>query len=355
MAIIKGGSQYLSIQSVLLQLYDKCAIIIESDYCCKMVWRGRLVELKSMDLFDSVPKNENMHNDFIVLDNMKVREFVEGSEDKFFIVCAGKRFLVKDSSFNKRRKQESLAPYCEYVGSNFIRLSGLLPCQKTYLGWYKERPVVICEDLFTEQIFRPFKELHQSSAGTDLGNKEYTYEDVLYVLQQKERLVSSDFSDFKSRFWLMFLFDAILGNRDRHEGNWGFIKSNGKTQLAPIFDNGSSLFPDVDLSDWKHPEFLKDRVFKLPVSQFKMWKPGILDRPMRTNFYEIIRDFHYEFEDELTVVRNLPFKKLLEQSIVGVPEEVAAWFRCIVECRFRTLILGEDFDSVWRYVQHDLY
>lgn len=88
------------------------------------------------------------------------------------------------------------------------------------------RPVVICKDAFSGRTFRTFKELHQSSAGTDLTDKTYTYEDVLYVLQQKEKLENSDFSDFKSKFWLMFLFDAILGNRDRHEGNWFFFQNS---------------------------------------------------------------------------------------------------------------------------------
>ncbi len=312
-------------------------------------------KLKLLDAFSSFDKRipmtaEKMHNGFIVTDDMFIDSIGEGFENKFFISVKNKKFLVKDSSYNKRRKQKSLAPYCEYAGSNFIQLSGLLPCQKTYLGMYDNRHVVLCEDLFSECIFRPFKELHQSSAGTDLGNKEYTYEDVLYVLEKKEKLVGSEFSDFKEKFWFMFLFDAILGNRDRHEGNWGFVKKNSKTTLAPIFDNGSSLFPDVDLSDWKHYQFVKDRVHKIPASQFKMWKPGIVDRPMRTNFYEIITEFHKIFKDELTRVGQIDYQTIAADSIVDVPEEVAEWFRVIIECRFRVLILGEDFDNVWEDV-----
>jgi len=238
-------------------------------------------------------------------------------------------------------------------------LSGLLPCQKTYLGAYNEKIVVICKDLFSDCVFRPFKELHQSSAGTDLGDKEYIYADVLYVLEKKERLVGSEFSDFKQKFWLMFLFDAILGNRDRHEGNWGFVKKNSKTGLSPIFDNGSSLFPDVDLSDWKHYQFVKDRVLRMPASQFKMWKPGIIDRPMRTNFYEIITEFHEVFKDELAQIANIDYMSIAADSMLDVPENIAEWFRVIIECRFRVLILGENFDSVWENVSrrysYDLY
>lgn len=44
-----------------------------------------------------------------------------------------------------------------------------------------------------------------------------------------------------------FLFDALIGNTDRHQDNWGFLSwtlADGLTsreRLAPLFDNGTSL------------------------------------------------------------------------------------------------------------------
>lgn len=43
----------------------------------------------------------------------------------------------------------------------------------------------------------------------------------------------------------MYIVDAFLGNFDRHGANWRFLKKNNKYSLAPIFDNGSSLFPQM--------------------------------------------------------------------------------------------------------------
>lgn len=300
--------------------------------------------MQEMNLFGNT---QIMQNGFEVTESMITGECPEGSENKFYIVVNGIRYLVKDSSFNTRRKQPSLAPYCEYVGSTFIRLSGLLECQTCYLGTYNGRTVVICKDIFNGYQFRPFRDLHQSSAGTDLHNKLYTYDDVLYVLKQKSKLVDSRFKDFHSKFWTMFLLDAILGNRDRHEGNWGFIKDNSKTFMAPIFDNGASLFPDVDLTNCYTYDFVKMRVYTLPGSQLKMWKPGVEDRPMRTNYYEIIRDYHDVFSDELDSLRQLDIDNLIEQSIIYVPEEYAAWFKTIIKFRYECLIMGRDYDSVW--------
>jgi len=46
--------------------------------------------------------------------------------------------------------------------------------------------------------------------------------------------------------WLnkLLLFDALIGNTDRHQENWGIIHSPGQTPpitLSPLFDNGTSL------------------------------------------------------------------------------------------------------------------
>ncbi|SIT35307.1 conserved hypothetical protein [Paraburkholderia ribeironis] len=50
--------------------------------------------------------------------------------------------------------------------------------------------------------------------------------------------------------WLLywgqaFLFDALIGNTDRHQDNWGFLSSTGaggvRERLSPLFDNGTSL------------------------------------------------------------------------------------------------------------------
>ena len=37
--------------------------------------------------------------------------------------------------------------------------------------------------------------------------------------------------------------DALIGNTDRHFGNWGFIKKDDIISFAPVYDCGSSLHP----------------------------------------------------------------------------------------------------------------
>lgn len=48
------------------------------------------------------------------------------------------------------------------------------------------------------------------------------------------------------QWWVnALLFDALIGNTDRHQDNWGFIfyyvNNQKKSRLTPLFDNGTSL------------------------------------------------------------------------------------------------------------------
>lgn len=73
----------------------------------------------------------------------------------------------------------------------------------------------------------------------------------------------------------MFIVDALIGNFDRHGANWGFLKKDNKYSLAPIFDNGSSLFPQLVNEDemkliLSDEDEINERVYKFPTSQIKL-------------------------------------------------------------------------------------
>ncbi len=64
-------------------------------------------------------------------------------------------------------------------------------------------------------------------------------------------------------FWDMFIVDALIGNTDRHNGNWEFLenKISRNVSIAPIYDCGSCLNPmlednQIDALDEKEIENL---------------------------------------------------------------------------------------------------
>ena len=43
------------------------------------------------------------------------------------------------------------------------------------------------------------------------------------------------------QFLKIMVFDALVGEQDRHEENWGIIRNNGEYKLSPLYDNGCNL------------------------------------------------------------------------------------------------------------------
>lgn len=57
-------------------------------------------------------------------------------------------------------------------------------------------------------------------------------------------------TDWKNYWCDMLLFDALIGNTDRHQDNWGLLwghDASGKPRVrpAPVFDNGTSLGHEI--------------------------------------------------------------------------------------------------------------
>lgn len=73
----------------------------------------------------------------------------------------------------------------------------------------------------------------------------------------------------------MFIADAFLGNFDRHNGNWGFLVDEEKQQaeLAPVYDCGSCLYPQLDLERMKNvlqdEAEIDQRIYTFPTSSIE--------------------------------------------------------------------------------------
>jgi predicted XRE-type DNA-binding protein len=53
----------------------------------------------------------------------------------------------------------------------------------------------------------------------------------------------------------MLVIDFLIGNEDRHKGNFGILRDADTLQwlkMAPLFDNGNSLFYDCDNDELKY-------------------------------------------------------------------------------------------------------
>ena len=190
--------------------------------------------------------------------------YYKGSEKKKTLVYEGKKYLVKfPDPIREKGKNISYInnAFSEYVGSNIFRLCGF-NVQNTMLAIYKynerEKIVCACED-FTDRnhILYEFENLALS---TNPDKKiETELDDIMDVIAEN-KMINSD--ETKKKFWDMFIIDALIGNTDRHNGNWGFLVNTEMNEIkfSPIYDCGSCLNPmleDCELSKLSDVELKK--------------------------------------------------------------------------------------------------
>ena len=174
----------------------------------------------------------------------------KGSEKKKTLIHNNKKYLVKFPD-PVREKNKNISyinnAYSEYIGSNIFKLSGF-KTQNTLLGIYKykekDKIVCACED-FTDDnhVLYEFENLALSTNPDKKIETELT--DIIEVIEENKII---DTSNTKQKFWDMFIIDFLIGNTNRHNGNWGFLldKTTGKIEFSPIYDCGSCLNPMLD-------------------------------------------------------------------------------------------------------------
>ena len=213
--------------------------------------------------------------------NLPVRNktYAGANGSKISVLYNNELYMLKFPVVPGINKEMSYANGCisEYLGCHIFDSIGI-PVQKTMLGTYtkngKQKIVVACKD-FTAgglvlQDFASLKNTIIDSAHNGYGTE---LSDIVKTLEEQTAIDPKLLTDW---FWDMFIVDALIGNWDRHNGNWGFLYNpeTDKISLAPIYDCGSCLFSQADdeimrktLDDTAELEI---RIFERPFSGIKI-------------------------------------------------------------------------------------
>ena len=263
--------------------------------------------------------------------------YYSGAERKKSILINEKPYLVK---FRKNSREGLRYNHVsEYLGSHIFALLGF-ETQETFLGIYKGENVVVIQDFLGEdEVFVPFNGVGDSSLEQDKEKYQYSYEDIIEMLQDNVKL--TDVEQTIDLFWDMFVIDALIANFDRHGSNWGFIKKDNKYRLSPIFDNGSSLFPQLNTDEkiaavLENQEEIDMRIYKFPTSQVKY-------KGKKSSYYEIISSLAFEECNNalIRVVERIDFDKIhkLIDSVENISEKRREFYKTILEQRYKKILI----------------
>lgn len=257
--------------------------------------------------------------------NLPTRKKAYGGANgnKLSVVYNGELYMLKLPMHALRNPSLSYTNSCtsEYLGCHIFNMLGV-KAQDTLLGTYKYhdkvRTVVACKDFTSPGVvildFASIKNQIIDSASNGYGTE---LADVLETIEQQTAV---DSKELKEHFWNMFVIDAFIGNWDRHNGNWGFLynQETDQMEIAPIFDCGSSLFPQIDDGLIKKVLSSKTemnaRVYDVPTS-------AIFINGKRANYHKVITSLEYKDCNEAIkrIVPRINFGEI-DDLIEGIEE-----------------------------------
>ena len=258
-----------------------------------------------------------------------------GSERKIGIKIENEYYMIKfqkKTAFGKRNNHIS-----EYLGSQIFNMLGV-NAQETILGTFKDENVVVCKDFNIDGYqFVPFNDVGESTIEEDKEKYQYSYEDIMSLLLLNKKITNVE--DVVSSFWEIYIIDALLGNFDRHGNNWGFLKKNNKYEMAPVFDNGSCLFPNMINEDemiyiMNSKEETDKRVYSFPTSQIKL-------NGKKSSYYDVINSLVYKECNEALIKI---FKRIKLKEIFNLIDDIKSISK--VHKDFYKYMLNERYEKI---------
>lgn len=231
----------------------------------------------------------------------------------------------------------------EHIASSIFNLLGIT-AQETMLGYYrvgeKAKVVCACQDFAVNgnrlldfcSIKNTILESESNGSGTEL-------DDIIDAIERQKYI---DPHILKDHFWSVFVVDALLGNFDRHNGNWGFLfnENTGETQIAPVYDCGSCLLPQADEKVMRRvlasEEELNARVYQFPTSAVKL-------KGRKINYYDFLNGEHPD-ECDRAISRIVPRVDLdiisdFIESVPVITEIQKRFYKQYLNARYNLILL----------------
>lgn len=260
---------------------------------------------------------------------------VEYSDSVWILKCGES---LRTKGFRNVEISYANDPITEYIGSHIYEIFGF-PVHETLLGTYYDRMCVLCTDnAYPNHLFE-FKEFRnaifddtvvQASSGMSTH-----LSDIIQVINKSDRIPTEKAI---VRFWQMFVLDALIGNTDRNNGNWGFVFENGEFELYDVYDCGGCLNNKRSDEQMQH-DLDADAIKHLALNYTFNFKNENGKR---------INPFHYIEKNPNPVIKQtlelftedrLEDIYVLIDSLIPVISSVRAiWYKEIIRLRFAHLV-----------------
>lgn len=179
----------------------------------------------------------------------------EGTRDKMIVYCPSPvahtfliphhRYLFKES--NKNFPEQFWAEIVGYeigrqigvpVPPAFVAQDSQRNKAAALIEWFYDYPGYPREKYIagSNVMVRQY-DAYDLKEGTD-----HNFQFIVNYINATPKLQRDNWQTYWAK---IFTFDAMIGNTDRHQDNWGLVLNNNRYYFSPAFDNGTALGHEI--------------------------------------------------------------------------------------------------------------
>lgn len=223
-----------------------------------------------------------------------------GSLLKWLVVENGKEIYVKTSTYNTSNLKGTwmFESYSELIACRLFKELGLdnkevvmyYPCKihldngETTIGCYSYSFVG------PDEKYISLANLHKCGK---LRNYMFEgYNGYVNCINDIKQVINIEYKNELDR---IITLDYLTLNEDRHTGNFGFIYNykTKKFRIAPIFDNGASMFSTKFIEGMTYSTYLDNYVKSKPFYYKHEIQLDMLDKPFKLQYKEPVNTYKY--------------------------------------------------------------
>ncbi len=124
-------------------------------------------------------------------------------------------------------------------------------------------------------------------------------------------------------FLKIMVFDALVGEQDRHEENWGIIRKDGTYKLSPLYDNGDNLLRQFYDESYAQKFYNGEKNFDSFIKRSKTFI--YKEDGKKYNHFELIKDLYKEYpkhiKNEISNLQKLTNEEI-ENIVNKMPDDI---------------------------------
>lgn len=173
-------------------------------------------------------KIKRVGNDFEFLQDIPI---VRGSRKKLLAINNKNEIAM----FKYEREDYDCSEACsEKIAYEIAKILGF-ECAKIDLAYDNTGRIGVLNYYFSNRFTAPHTDI------VAYLNKELSERKNYYTVSNIKIVLDDIDEELFKGFIRIMIFDALIGEQDRHEENWGIIEKQGKSYISPLYDNGDSL------------------------------------------------------------------------------------------------------------------